>query len=418
MRHHYVIGLSYRTATVEERERMVLSLPLDLDLMAELSPIGIEELVWVSTCNRCEFYFASSREDFDQVFADFRKWWFGRAGLDSTRPQNLLYAYGHRDAVEHLYRVAASLDSLLLGESQILGQLREAYLHSVELGRVKLFLHHLFQSALALGKDVRAQTGIGRGALSISLAAVQMCRKVFGDLHDKTAVVYGAGEMAHLAGLHLRQAGISRLYFCNRTLEKARLLAERHQGEAIAWEHRAELLPSADLLISATSSPQFVLEKSQVQSKKWGYGPKVLIDIAIPRDLDPGLGELPGTFLFVVDDLQNVMEEGKRQRQSAVEEVEKILCTKSNEFVEWYKSRESVPAIVCLRSAYEKEMQTELAKWQSHPAFDAIQSALHALGGRLLHRPSEALRQLGGEGMGPEASELIARLFDAPQNKD
>lgn len=414
MRHHYVIGLSYRTATVIERERMVLALPAESELMDELAPLGVEELVWVSTCNRCEFYFASKRTDYDQVFADISHWWASRAGIAENFISQLLYGYGHREAVEHVFRVAASLDSLLLGESQILGQLREAYQRSVELGRCKLFLHHLFQSALALGKDVRASTGIGRGALSIALAAVQMGRKVFGDLSSKTAVVYGAGEMAHLAGLHLRQAGIGHLYFCNRTLSKARILAERHQGEVVEWEMRAQICQSSDLLISATSAPGFVLSKDQIQSKKWGYGPKVLIDIAIPRDLDPNLQDLPGTYLFVVDDLQNVMEEGRKSREAAVVEVEKILDQRTDEFVHWYKSRESVPAIVCLRSAFDKEMQTELAKWKNHPAADVIHSALHALGGRLLHRPSEVLRDLGSEGMGPEASEWMARLFGPP----
>lgn len=411
MRHHYVLGVSYRTASVALRERLVLSLPNDADLGGILAPLGIQELVLVSTCNRCELYLASSVADEAQLKQELLKWWLDRAGLENGIDSTLFYWYSHQNAVEHLFRVAASLDSLLLGETQILGQLREAYLRSIELGRVKIFLHHLFQTALSLGKEVRAQTGIGRGALSISLAAVQMCKKVFGDLRSKTALVFGAGEMAHLAGLHLRQSGIERLIFCNRSLDKAQIMAERHGGEAIPWEQRANWVAGSDLLISATAAPHFVLNLSDLKSQKWQRYPKVLIDIAIPRDLDPEIQQIDGAYMFYVDDLQQVMEDSKRMRQGAIAEVEQILQAKTAEFVEWYKSREAVPAIVTMRNAYAREMQIELQKWENHPARDEIQSALHALGGRLLHQPSEVLRQLGQEGLGAEASDLMSRLF-------
>jgi glutamyl-tRNA reductase len=415
--HQLILGLSFRTAQAEIRDKAVLQGDAR-DLLCDLARLpGIRECAFVSTCNRVEFYISTTCPQPLDVLPHLAQWWAGRSTLSTDEVLRYSYRYTHGDAVEHLLRVASSLDSLLIGEGQILGQIRAAYALASECGTAGMYLHHLFQHALAFGKNVRTHTGIGQGAVSISSAAVQMCRKVFGDLKDAKALVLGAGEMARLASVHFREVGLQDLVICNRTESKARLLAERQHAKTLAWEERYGALAEVDVLISCTSAPGFVLEAAMAKSllKKRRGKPLVMVDIAVPRDLDPQVEHVAdGVYLFSVDDLQKVMEEGQNSRQQAAKTVEAMLVDSLESYVEWYRSLDVVPAITQLRSYTERILLDEIAHLPDSPSKSETERALRHFAARLMHNPSRALRSLGEEGLAHEASWYIERLV-APQ---
>ena len=319
-----VLGLSHRTAPVEVRERLAFPSSLLSKGLADLGKgYPIREAVILSTCNRVEVYSALEDDADPRVLGQFLLGFHARS---TEEVEGRFYVHGGRDAVRHLFRVASSLDSLIVGESQILSQVRQAYLTAKEIGHTARVLNPLFQKALKVGKEVRTKTRIGMGGVSISSVAVRLMKEVVGTLESKVVMLIGSGEMGKLALGNLVRQGILTLLVVNRSESRARELCDRYGGEAIPYLRFPERLPEADVIISSTGAPHTIIHPAEVQrAMEMRKGaPQVYIDIAIPRDVEPGVAEIENVHLFNVDDLGRVIErnlEGWTQEVARGEEI-------------------------------------------------------------------------------------------------
>lgn len=389
-----VVGLSYRTAPVELRERLSTAMS---DLASEVEAVrasGIAEAVLVSTCNRVELY-ASGRIGRD-VARHARAYLTQRAGVDLDQ---VLYEHVGDEAVRHAFRVAASLDSLVVGEPQILGQVKTSFEVAQTAGAVGTLLDRCFTRAFAVAKRVRNETGIAEGTVSISSIAVDLARSIFGELAGRRVLLLGAGEMGEAAAKSLAQTGAS-LRVVNRSFERARTLAAACGGEARDYELLPAELVKADVVISSTSNPHFVLTDELVRDVVRGrrHRPLFLIDIAVPRDVDPRVAKLDGVFLYDVDDLQQVAEENLRARRGEAEAAERIVRVEVDEFENWRRSLELAPTIVALRERFLDVVRGEVERTTSRlgPLDDDQRRALtkmsEAMVSKLLHAPLTELK--------------------------
>jgi glutamyl-tRNA reductase len=416
--HILAIGVNHKTAPVAIRERVSFgpeSLP---DALLDLTQQpAVREGAILSTCNRTECYCAVSHPDTgrEAVIA----WLAAFHGLaeDDLRPH--LYAYSDREAVTHLFRVAGSLDSLVVGEPQILGQLKEAYRRAYNVGSLGPLLNRAFHHAFKVGKRVRSETDIGGQAVSVSYAAVELARRIFGDLSASRVLLIGAGETIQLAGRHLREAGVPSIFVANRTVERAEELATELGGHALGLDAVPDTLGEVDVVVASTGAPGTVVEKAWLEAaqKRRKRQAMFVVDLAVPRDLPDDAEKVSGIYLYTVDDLEAVVEENLKARRKEAEHAEEIVEATVNEFLQWLRNQEVVPTIKAMRAKAEAIRAQELEKTRKRLGHvpEEIETALdkfsQALVSKLLHDPTLQLRHMSESGDGEELIEATHQLF-------
>jgi glutamyl-tRNA reductase len=410
------LGLNHKTAPVDIRERVSFGPDIVVGaLRSVVDQAGLAEAAILSTCNRTEVYCAGDALDPGQV----RQWVSRFHGLDAALVNPYLYEHRERDAVGHLFRVASGLDSMILGEPQILGQVKTAFQTALDAGAVGKQLGRLFQCTFAVAKQVRTDTAIGSSPVSVAFAAVTLARQIFADLSTQTALLIGAGETVELAARHLHQHGIGRMIVANRTVERAHALAAEFDGYAIALTEIHAHLPEADIVISSTASPLPILGKGTVESalKKRRHRPVFMVDIAVPRDIEPEVAALEDVYLYTVDDLEAVIQENLRSRQEAAEQAKEIVEAHVVEFMGWLRSLDALSVIQDFRARSEAIRDEVLDKAARQlaagkPADEVLRFLAHTLTNKLLHTPSAQLRAAGSTGQTQllEAADTLFQL--------
>ncbi len=425
------LGLSHKTSPVELRERLNFT---STSLRAALArfgcgrdarPAGISELAILSTCNRLELYAcvhsaeAQGAQTADDVFAPLLDFVVEARGLPAAEFEAHLYRHAGRDAVTHLCRVAAGLDSMILGEPQILGQVFEAREMARAQGAAGPVLSALFRTAIRAGKRARAETAIGRNPASVSSVAVRLAEQVVGELAGRRVLVIGAGEMGTLAVEALRVRGVRHIAVVNRTRRRAAELAERWGGQAFSFEQLVEAIRQADIVIASTEAPHTIIGPGMVRETLIGRSgqPLVLIDIAVPRNVDPAVGDIPNVYVFNIDDLQTRLEGAIVERQNEVPRVESIVAQEVMTFEEWLRGVDIMPVITDLRQKAEAIRQRELDRTLRHlpdldsPTREQIERLSRSLVNKLLHEPTVRLRTEAGNGQAAQYADVVRDLF-------
>lgn len=420
----HLIGFSHHTAPVALREQLSLSgCALDMAL-DKLGAAGdeIHESVILSTCNRLEIYAVTGDGGFSAI-EGFLSNLYG-VSIEQLRPY--LYRLEGRAVVEHLMRVASGLDSMVLGESQILGQVAEAYARAQGAGAVGQVLSQLFARAVHAGKRARSETTISRHPTSVSHAAVHLARDVFGDLSRARVLIVGAGEMAELAASALYDEGARRIVCINRTYAHAERLTRRFGGRALGWTHLADALVEADLIVAATGAPHTVIyhnDVAQALSRRDGR-PLIILDLAVPRDVEAEAGTLPGVLLYDIDRLQNAVGANRAQREAAIPQVEAIIQQETDDFVCWLRGRQVVPVLVELRRKAQEiaaaEVERALRRLDDpDPRVEQIMGLLaHRIVSKLLHEPTVRLKLEAANGNGILYADALRELFALAPSPD
>ena len=396
------LGLNHTTAPVEIREKVAFSgetLPGVLSTLRREE--GIEEVAILSTCNRTEIY--CSLDDPEQGSA--LPEWLSR--VHRLRPQEIrpfLYSYPDAGAVKHLLRVASGLDSMVLGEPQVLGQLKSAYKAAIDAGSMGQLLGRLFQHSFRVAKEIRSNTEIGNHPVSVAFAAVRLGQQIFGDLGDRTALLVGAGETVELTARHLHEQGLGKMIIANRTLSRSRQLASEFSAYAIMLDDIPVHLDEADIVITSTGSETHIISRDAVERavKKRRHRPMYIVDIAVPRDVEPATGELEDVYLYTVDDLKEVIEENLRSREQAAQQAEEIIDTQVVHFMDWMNSLDTVSTIRAMREqahAMQQEvLATALRRLRAGEDPEAVMREMaRVLSNKLIHAPSVQLRQAAEE---------------------
>jgi glutamyl-tRNA reductase len=411
-----VVGLSHKTAPLEIREALAVPRERLADALAALrSEAGLAEAMILSTCNRVEVYArgedVAALEALAASFASFH----GRA-LAELQP--FLYQISGEAAVRHAFRVAASLESLVLGEPQILGQVKDAYHAAEEARSLGGGLNALRDRSLAAAKRARTETAIGHNAVSVSYVAVELARRIFGSLRDKNVLIVGAGKMTTLAAKHLVRGGARATVLGGRTFERAEELAAALGGVAVPFEGLRGELASADIVISGTGAAGTVIQRADVEAARRGRRrPLFLIDIAVPRDIDPSVRSLDGVFLYDLDDMRSVAEANLRERQKEAAGAEAIVEEEIREYLAWQKSLDVAPIVAALRQRAETIRRDELARARkrlgeiSPEQEAALDAATSAIVNKLLHAPTSQLKELSRNGHAAEVMDLVRKLF-------
>jgi glutamyl-tRNA reductase len=421
-----VVGLSHKSAPVEIREKVAFASDcLHEALRAVRDVDGVHEGVIVSTCNRVEIYAAGrKREDGIEGLCRFMAQYHG-VEEEKLRPH--LYVFAGPEAVRHVFRVASSLDSMVVGEPQILGQVKDAYEKAAEGSATGLVLNRFMHKAFSAAKRVRTETRIAQAAVSISFAAVELARKIFGTLEGKKVLVIGAGEMCELAATHLMENGVSGVQVTNRTLARAEALAAKFQGRAVPFEEFRDHLPDVDIVISSTGAPHFVVEAEDVRAamKARRQKPMFFIDIAVPRDVDPRANDLPNVYLYDVDDLQGVVDANKKEREKEAEKAEQIVGDEVLGFLAWLRTLEVTPTIRALRERFDAIRKAEMEKTLKsfgEGLTDKQRRSLEAMGqaivNKILHEPTVHLKRLAEEPELEFSVDAVRRLFGLPEDDD
>jgi glutamyl-tRNA reductase len=414
-----VVGLSHKTAPVEIREKVAFSQDCLHEIARTVRDLeGITEGVILSTCNRVELYAATRHTELGvESLIRFTAEHHG-IPLEKLRPH--IYVYTGTDAVRHVFRVASSLDSMVVGESQILGQVKAAFDKAVEGSATGIVLNRFMHKAFTTAKRVRTETRIAQSAVSVSFAAVELARKIFGELTGKSVLVIGAGEMCELAATHLVENGVSSVSVTNRTLERAQALAEKFNGRALPFDDFSNHLAEIDIVISSTGAPHTVLHEDAVRQamKVRKQKPMFLIDIAVPRDIDPAVNDLPNVFLYDVDDLQGIVEGNKKERAKEAEKAEHIVDEELESFLRWVKMLDVSPTIRQLREQFEDIRRTELEKTLkvfgenlSPKQKKSLEAMSQAIVNKILHQPTVHLKRLADEPELDVSVDAVRRVF-------
>jgi glutamyl-tRNA reductase len=412
-----LLGINHKTAPVELRECIAFSGDESITALQTLQrQPGIREVLLFSTCNRVELLFVTDDKTHTisatkGFIADFNK-------IPLEQFDDALYIHEGNEAVRHVFRVASSLDSMMVGEPQILGQIKEAYRIAAEMKSSGVILNRLLHRTFFVAKRIRTETGIGDRAVSISYAAVELGRKIFGNLAGKSVLLVGAGEMAELAVEHLIRNKASEIYVANRTFENGVELAKKFNGKPLRFEEITNFLESIDIIISSTGSPEFVITRDQVKTviRKRRNRPIFFIDIAVPRDIDPRVNRLTNSYVYDIDDLQGVVDDNIEDRQYEAIKGERIIDEAVISFRQWYDGLEVVPTIVALRNKMETIAAAEIQKTlQSHSipedSVSAVQKMTGALINKILHDPTMFLKK---DGMMEDKSlhlDVVRKLF-------
>jgi len=391
------LGINHKTAPVDVRERVAFTPERMIDALHDLSTQPpVTEAAILSTCNRTELYCGLDSQDSEAVVDWLVR--YHRLARGDLAPY--VYTHPNQDAVRHMLRVASGLDSLVLGEPQILGQMKDAYQAASTAGTLGGTLSRLFQHTFAVAKQVRTDTEIGSSPVSVAFAAVSLARQIFGDLNGQTALLIGAGETIELVARHLHENGIGRMVVANRTAERAHLLASEFDGYAIALEEIPAHLVEADIVISSTASPLPILGKGAVERalKQRRHRPMFMVDIAVPRDIEPEVGDLADVYLYKVDDLREIIEENIASRREAALQAEEIIDNQVGQFMGWIRSLGAVDTIRHYREHAEQISDDLLDKTRRKlangtPPEEAIAWLAHNLTSKLTHTPTVQLRR-------------------------
>lgn len=413
-----LLGVNHKTTPVEVREKIALSDGYGEPLRKLKKVPGCRECYLLSTCNRVELLVVG--EEGPELEERLIRFLFGETvSIDDCR--DYIYLYSGIEAVSHLFSVAASLDSLVVGEAQILGQIKEAYRFASEEKTTGPLLNKVMHKAFSVAKRIRTETGIGSSAVSISSAAVELARKIFGDLRDKRVLLVGAGEMAELAAQHLVGQGVVSVTVANRTLSRAVDLAKRFKGRAVAFDELIEQLEHADIIISSTGAPSIILAKDQVRPvmRARRNRPLFFIDIAVPRDLDPALNELENVYLYDIDDLGQVVEMNRSERDREAQKAGRIVEEETIKFSRWLDSMALTPTIMDLRGMADticrQEMEKTLSRLPdlSEGERKALEKMLSSVTAKLLHGPLQYLKSsdCGGRDHGQVKVETLRNVF-------
>ncbi|MBC7657513.1 MAG: glutamyl-tRNA reductase [Frankiaceae bacterium] len=415
------LGLNHQTAPLALREKVALdaaALPAALSALSKLD--GVHEAALLSTCNRTEIY--AQVEDGREAAVAI--WLARHHGLEPSALAGYLYRHDDADAIRHLFRVATGLDSMILGEPQILGQVKEAWQAARDAHSLRKPLDRLFQQTFSVAKRVRTDTRVGAHPVSVAFAAVRLARQVFARLDEATVLLIGAGDTVELAARHLVDAKVKRLLVANRTLEHAQSLATRHGGVALPLSELSRHLPEADIVISATASRLPVLDKAQVGAalKQRRHRPMFLLDLAVPRDIAADVAELADVYLYTVDDLEQVIENNKASRREAAQQAEAIIDLQVAHYLSWWQAQGRQDALKQLRADGASARDSALARAQEQLALgedpsQVVQRLAHQLTNRLLHAPTAALRQAALDGDG-ELLRAAERLFQANDDSE
>lgn len=392
-----VLGMSHKTAPARIRDEVELS-PDELDAfytrLRQYKHL-IPELAVLSTCNRTELYgVVGHREAADQVFRDAVA---AHKGVTHLSNGKYTYSWTGRETTRHLFRVAAGVDSLMVGEPQVLGQVRDAFDRADRNGAAGAILTRLFNSAVHVGKRSRSETEIGRGTVSVAYAALEMTLKILDGLQRHDVLVIGAGDTATLAARHFADAGPRTLTVVNRTFERAEVLARKVSGRARPWEDMEEALAQARVVVAATASKEPLLRAPTMSQvlKKGIRGPRILVDIASPRNIDPDVGELDRVFLYDLDALESIAEQNRARRSREIPKVEGIVAEEVEKFMSWYDALEVVPVIKALRGRFEEIAAEEIKKHAKHfmtSDQEALEQFTRSLLNKLLHQPTTKIR--------------------------
>ena len=418
------VGLSHRTAPDELRETVDFSRKGLDTALAELASRGIgRELVVLSTCNRAEIYaVAETDETADHIgrfFSDYHD-------IPHSEVREHLYVHRGPDVARHLFRVAAGLDSLVVGEPQILGQVKAAYAVASDGQFTAALTNRLFHSAFSVGKRVRSETGLGEGAVSVSYAAIALAKKIFGDLKGRAVLILGAGEMAKLTGIHLQSQHVRQITIASRTLQTAQTLAARLEGVAVPWDRVDAALGAADIVVTATGASEPVLTRERVDEpmRSRRNRPLFIIDIAVPRDVEPAVGNLDQVFLYNIDDLRTIVQENLSRRGAELARAEAIVDEEVVKYTAWMQSREIVPTVVALRQRFEAIRRAELQRLEPKlsglppEARARIDEVTRLIVEKLLLTPTEQLKSVSDEALIVAYADALNRLFSLAQDKD
>jgi glutamyl-tRNA reductase len=414
--HLVLVGISHRTAPVELRERIDFQARgLEAALRALAARGNVREAVVLSTCNRAELYGVS--DDVDQGSSAFVEFIADFHNVDRQSLQPHVYQIADLDVARHLFRVAAGLDSLVVGEPQILGQVKEAHSVAGATHVVGPFLNRLFHSSFAVGKRVRTETGLGSGAVSVSFAAVSLAKKIFGDLKGRTVLVVGAGEMGKLTALHMKSQGVHQVTIVSRTMGHAARTAEAIGGASAApWEELDTLIGNADIVITATGAVSPILSKAHIEAvmRPRRNRPLFLIDIAMPRDVESAAGEIEQVFLYNIDDLQATVRENLARRASEIARAETIVGEEVDKFGTWWRSRGAIPTVVALRQRFDAVRRSEverLAATLPTDMRDRVEDITRLVVEKLLLTPTEQLKAVHDSETIAVYAETLTRLF-------
>jgi glutamyl-tRNA reductase len=414
-----IIGVNHNSAPVEVRERLAIPESRLPDAVRTLvQQPGVEECMVLSTCNRVELLASINQE------SDLRSFLRIYFGVSPDSLNSHIYEFNQRDAVRHVFRVASSLDSMVVGEPQILGQVKEAYALARGLGAVHSGLDVLLSRAFAVAKRVRTETAIGSSTVSISSVAVQLAEKIFGSLNGKTVYMVGAGKMAELAARRLLAHGVGRIIFSNRTHERALQMAEAFGGEAVPLEQMQSTAERADIVLTSTGSPEFLFRREHGEKllARRRNRPMFFIDISVPRNIDPEMNRLDGMFVYDIDDLQGVAAGNTAERQKEAERAEKIIETEVERFAARMKSLAVVPTIMSIQEQCETIRQAEIDRIRgklgklSPDQEAAIEAMTRGIVNKLLHTPITTLKSSASEPEAATIHDIIRRIFNLNNN--
>ncbi len=413
-------GINHKTAPVDIREKVAFAPEKMEQALHECMGNGtVSEAAIVSTCNRTELYTSTvENEHGDGNISALLDWFCQYHQLKKADIEPYIYLHTNNDAVQHILRVASGLDSLVLGEPQILGQIKDAYTTANQAGTIGRQLNRLFQHTFSVAKQVRTDTAIGANPVSVAFAAVSLAKRIFANLSEHTALLIGAGETTELVAQHLANQGVKKMIVANRTVERAQTLATKFDAEAIALSDMPERLVEADIIIASTASQLPILGKGAVERalKQRKHRPMFMVDIAVPRDIEPEVGSLDDVYLYTVDDLHEVIEEGRQSREEAAVQAEEIILNQVEHFMGWLRSLKGVDTIRAFREQAEQKRDEQLA--QAHKQLAAgkdpqqvMNDLARSLTNKLIHEPSAQLNQAAYSGR-KELLDTARELFN------
>jgi glutamyl-tRNA reductase len=413
-------GLSHKTAPLHLREKLALPEAALPEALRELQNLGASEAVILSTCNRVEIALTSQdQEEPSAIIERFLKSWQGSAAAFEGH----LYQLESRAAIQHLFRVAASLDSMVVGEPQVLGQLKSAYAISRTEGAVGGLLDQVLTRAFSVAKRVRTETGVGQMAVSVSYAAVELARKIFGSLKGHSVMIIGSGKMGELAARHLHRSGAKRIFVTNRTWERAEEMAALFQGRAVEYTQFASVLHEVDIVIASSGAPHYILSREEMQRviAARRNKPMFLIDIAVPRNIDPAVNDVEGVFLYDVDDLEGVVNANIKERSKQAAQAEAIVVDEVERMISRLKLEEVTPTIISLQEQLESIRLAEVARaLRRMPDLTAeqrrlVEAQLEAMSksivNKIAHMPISALRHNAGQPHTDQFLDAVRKVF-------
>ena len=413
--HLLALGLNHNTAPIEVRERAAFSSDLIQQALTELTEtVGASEATILSTCNRTEIYCRQEQDNRGEILS----WLSGYSGLEPSILKEIVYQFPNEEAVKHAFRVASGLDSMVLGEPQILGQMKDAFQTAARVGATGKILNRLFQHTFSVAKLVRTDTNIGANAVSVAYSGVSLAKRVFTRLEDQTVLLIGAGEMIELVARHLKQNQVRHIIIANRSVKKAQTLVWEVGSEAISLAQIPDRLPEADIVVTSTASTLPILGKGAIEAalRKRKHAPMFILDLAVPRDVEAEVARLKDAYLYTVDDLKSIVDENRTMRLQASKEAENIIDFQVVKFMRWMRSLHSVPAIKSFREGLDELKQAELERALKRlengtdPA-QVVEQLAHDLINKVAHHPSQVINQADIEG---DASVIAAarKLFN------